>query len=133
MDALERIGANDADRQLDAVAGTISNSHFGVAHAAADEGLDEIGGDGEIDLRAANARDRDADNGAAPIDHRAPRIARIHAALNLDLSDAAADIAAHRRHRRSARGHGLAQLAAKWETEYVNVLRLGEVLRRIER
>src|SRR5262249_35355087 len=86
----------------------------------------EARGDGEVDLRAGNAGHGDADQVSRRVDHRPARVARMHAAVDLDLLQCPGRVLAQARYRRLADGDVLAQLRAEGEAEDVALLRLDQ-------
>jgi hypothetical protein len=86
-------------------------------------------GDGEVDLRALDAGDGDADHLAAGGHHRAAGVARVHAAVDLHLHQMA-PLLAQAGDRRLADGDALAQRLAEGEAEDVHLLRLYQTRRR---
>src|SRR5207253_1886908 len=89
LDAREGIDAADAQRRLELPRFQIGGRHAELVNAAIEDAVHEIAGDGEIDAGAADAGDGDADDRAAGVDERAARIARMHAAVDLDPLDRA--------------------------------------------
>ena len=57
--------------------------------AAVEDRVDELAGDGEVDLGGLDAGDGHADDLPAGVDHRPARVTRVHAAVDLDLGQPA--------------------------------------------
>ena len=92
--------------------------------------MDLFTGDGEVDRRAANGGDRDADDQSASIDDRAPRVARMHAAVDLNVKQRAVRVVAERGDGRFADRDLLAELGTQGKAEDIDFLgfhQLGQI------
>jgi hypothetical protein len=87
--------------------------------------VDVLAGDGEVDGPPGDARHGHADDEAAAVNHRPARVARVHAAVDLDPLQGAV-VLAQRRDRRRPDGDLLAQPLAEREAEHVDVVQLLE-------
>src|SRR5262249_38069984 len=81
--------------------------------------VDEVAGHREVDLRAADDGDSDADHLAAGVDDRPAGVAGVHAAVDLHPGDDAA-VLAQAGDRGGADGDVLAQLGGEGEAEHVD-------------
>src|SRR6185437_1196778 len=122
--SVQRVQASHLHGQLDLIVALVGQSQFTAAKPAVENLLDEIAGDGEVELRSLVAGHRHADDGAARVCDRTARIAVVHAAVDLHLAQLAGGVATERRHRGFADRDGLAEFGAERETENVDFLRL---------
>ena len=109
-DPQERVEGSQAYRDLGLAPGPGVGRAEVLTGDAADEDLrDEFAGDREADIRPLDDGHRDADDDAPAVRDRPAGVARIHAALDLDLAEGVRGILAQRGHGCLADGNGLAE------------------------